>query len=154
MEASTVTLSCQSVINPADTACSLTHGNCQTQQWTVVPDFHRITKPHRIMIQLIETKSCSNPQRTAAAVFPQQKSTGSVRADPCVSLHSSSSSDSRICSSVQPSQETPNDQLSLSTKPTRIQRRYRPGFSPGSLFSCGAVTASAGTQTEYLLLVP
>ena len=35
--------------------------------------------------------------------------------------------------------------------PPRIQRRYRPGFSPGFLFSCGAVTASAGTQTEYLL---
>ena len=35
--------------------------------------------------------------------------------------------------------------------PPRIQWRYRPGFSPGSLFSCGAVTASAGTQTEYLL---
>ena len=62
MEASTVTLSCQSVINPADTVCSLTYGNCQTQQWTVVPDFHRITKPHRIMIQLIETKAAAIPK--------------------------------------------------------------------------------------------
>ena len=35
--------------------------------------------------------------------------------------------------------------------PPRIQWRYRPGFSPGFLFSYGAVTASAGTQTEYLL---
>ena len=35
--------------------------------------------------------------------------------------------------------------------PPRIQWRYRPGFSPGYLFSYGAVTASAGTQTEYLL---
>ena len=73
MEASTVTLSCQSVINPADTACSLTHGNCQTQQWTVVPDFHRITKLHWIMIQLIETKSCSNPQGLLQPFFRNKK---------------------------------------------------------------------------------
>ena len=36
--------------------------------------------------------------------------------------------------------------------PPRIQWRYRPGFAPGFLFSYGAVTASAGTQTEYLLV--
>ena len=99
-----------------------------------------------------QQKSCSNPtNRVAAAVFPQQKTTEPVLADSSVFPHLSSSSDLRIISSVRPSQETPNDQLSLSTKPSRIQRRYRPGFSPGFLFSRGAVTASAGTQMEYLL---
>ena len=95
-------------------------------------------------------KAAATPTRAAAAVFPQQKTTESVLADSCVFPHLSSSSDLRIISSVRPSQETPNDQLSLSTKPSRIQRRYRPGFSPGFLFSCSAVTASAGTQMEYL----
>ena len=45
----------------------------------------------------------------------------------------------------------PNDRLSSSVAPPRIQRRYRPGLSPGFLFSYGAVTASTGTQTEYSL---
>ena len=94
-------------------------------------------------------KAAATPTRAAAAVFPQQKTTESVLADPSVFPHLSSSSDLRIIGSVRPSQETPNDQLSLSTKPSRIQRRYRPGLSPGFLFSRGAVTTSAGTQMEY-----
>ena len=101
--------------------------------------------PHRRSQQ----KTAATPIRAAAAVFPQQKTTESVLADPGVFPHLSSSSDLRIISSVQPSRKIPNDQLSLSTKPSRIQRRYRPGFSPGFLFSCRAVTASAGTQMEY-----
>ena len=55
-----------------------------------------------------QQKSCSNPtNRVAAAVFPQQKITGSVLADPCVFPHLSSSSDLRILSSTQPSQVSP-----------------------------------------------
>ena len=65
--------------------------------------------------------------------------------------HLSSSPDLRIFSSAQPSREIPNDRLSPHAEPPRIQWRYRPGFAPGFLFSCGAITTSAGTQTEYLL---
>ena len=65
--------------------------------------------------------------------------------------HLSSSSDLRILSSTQPSQVSPMTDFRLVRVPPRIQWRYRPGFSPGYLFSCGAVTASTGTQTEYLL---
>ena len=55
-----------------------------------------------------QQKSCSNPtNRVAAAVFPQQKTTGSVLADPSVLPHLSSSSDLRILSSTQPSQVSP-----------------------------------------------
>ena len=59
-------------------------------------------------IQLVceKAKSCSNPtNRVAAAVFPQQKSHRPVLADPCVFPHLSSSSDLRILSSTQPSQD-------------------------------------------------
>ena len=63
--------------------------------------------------------------------------------------HLSSSSDLRILSSHTAFSGFPNDRLSSCVAPPRIQRRYRPGSSPGFLFSCGAVTASAGTQMEY-----
>jgi len=52
-------------------------------------------------------KAAATLQRAAAAVFPQQKTTGSVLADPCVLPHLSSSSDLRILSSTQPSQVFP-----------------------------------------------
>ena len=52
-------------------------------------------------------KAAATLQRVAAAVFPQQKITGSVLADPCVFPHLSSSSDLRILSSTQPSQVSP-----------------------------------------------
>ena len=61
-------------------------------------------------IQLVceKAKSCSNPtNRVAAAVFPQQKTTGSVLADPRVFPHLSSSPDLRINSSAWPSQVAP-----------------------------------------------
>ena len=91
----------------------------QTQQWTVVPVSHRITLTCRISnIQLAcglvvgrgtthnHNKNAASPiNRDAAAVFPQQKITGSVLADPCVLPHLSSSSDLRILSSTQPSQD-------------------------------------------------
>ena len=64
----------------------------------------------------------------------------------------SSSSDLRIVSFHTAFSGFPNDRLSSSVVPPRIQRRYRPGFAPGFLFSYGAVPTSAGTQTEYLLL--
>ena len=38
-----------------------------------------------------------------------------------------------------------NDRLSPNAEPPRIQWRYRPGFTPGFLFSCGAVTTSTST---------
>ena len=50
--------------------------------------------------------------RNAAAVFPQQKITGSVLADPCAFLHSSSSPDLRIVSSHIAFSGFPNDRLS------------------------------------------
>ena len=59
--------------------------------------------------------------------------------------HLSSSSDLRLVSSVQPSQGSLMTGFRHAQQPPRIQRRYRPGFSPGFLFSCGAVTASTGT---------
>ena len=52
-------------------------------------------------------KAAATHNWAAAAVFPQQKITGSVLADPCVLPHLSSSSDSRILSSTQPSQVSP-----------------------------------------------
>ena len=55
-----------------------------------------------------QQKSCSNPtNRVAAAVFPQQKSTGSVLADPRVFPHLSRSPDLWIISIVRPSQISP-----------------------------------------------
>ena len=55
-----------------------------------------------------QQKSCSNPtNRVAAAVFPQQKSTGSVLADPRVFPHLSRSPDLWIISIVRPSQIYP-----------------------------------------------
>ena len=100
----------------------------------------------------VTAKNCSNSGEELLQPFFRNKKSQNPYLQTHVFLpHLSSSSDLRIVSSVQPSQETPNDQLSLRTKPSRIQRRYRPGFSPGFLFSCGAVTASTGTQTEYLL---
>ena len=65
--------------------------------------------------------------------------------------HLSSSPDLRIISSHTAFSDFSNDRLSSNVGPPRIQWRYRPGFAPGFLFSYGAVTASAGTQTEYLL---
>ena len=61
------------------------------------------------------------------------------------SPHLSSSSDLRILSSTQPSQISPMTDFRQMWVPPRIQWRYRPGFTPGFLFSCGAVTASTGT---------
>ena len=52
-------------------------------------------------------KSCGTPIRNAAAVFPQQKITGSVLADPCAFPHLSSSPDLRITSCTKPSQVAP-----------------------------------------------
>ena len=52
-------------------------------------------------------KAAATLYRAAAAVFPQQKTTGSVLADPSVFPHLSSSSDLRILSSTQPSQVSP-----------------------------------------------
>ena len=52
-------------------------------------------------------KAAATLHRAAAAVFPQQKITGSVLADPRVLPHLSSSSDLRILSSTQPSQVSP-----------------------------------------------
>ena len=84
---------------------------CQTQQWTVVPVSHRITWTYRISnIQLVcrkKQKAAATLYWAAAAVFPQQKITGSVLADPCVFPHLSSSSDLRILSSTRPSQVSP-----------------------------------------------
>ena len=152
MGASTVTLSCQSVVNPADTACFLTYGNCQTQQWTVVPDSHRITKPYRIRnIHLMAVKKLQQSIWTAAAVFLHTKYTHQPQIrGRVVNTHSSRSSDLRIVSICTAFSGFPNDRLSPCAEPPRIQRRYRPGFSPDSLFSCDAVTTSAGTQMEYL----
>ena len=59
--------------------------------------------------------------------------------------HLSSSPDLRIISSHTAFSDFSNDRLSSSVAPPRIQRRYRPGFSPGFLFSCGAVTTSTST---------
>jgi len=52
-------------------------------------------------------KSCGTPERNAAAVFPQQKITGSVLADPCAFPHLSSSPDLRITSCTKPSRVAP-----------------------------------------------
>ena len=52
-------------------------------------------------------KAAATLYRAAAAVFPQQKITGSVLADPCVFPHLSSSPDLRFCGSVRPSQVAP-----------------------------------------------
>ena len=60
-------------------------------------------------------KAAATLHRAAAAVFPQQKITGSVLADPCVFPHLSSSPDLRIISTVRPSQDKPNDRLSPCT---------------------------------------
>ena len=61
-----------------------------------------------IRTQTVTAKKLQQPHtRAAAAVFPQQKTTGSVLADPSVFPHLSSSSDLRILSSTQPSQVTP-----------------------------------------------
>ena len=49
-------------------------------------------------------KAAATLHRAAAAVFPQQKITGSVLADPCVFPHLSSSPDLRIDSPAWPSQ--------------------------------------------------
>ena len=54
-----------------------------------------------------ENAKLQQPKGAAAAVFPQQKTTGSVLADPCVLPRLSSSSDLRIISSTQPSQISP-----------------------------------------------
>ena len=83
----------------------LWQGGCQTQQWTVVPVSHRITIPHRYAIfswfagrdrqgnpcrrgnphaDDHSKKAAATLYRAAAAVFPQQKTTGSVLADPSV----------------------------------------------------------------------
>ena len=97
------------------------------------------------------SKKLQQPQRTAAADFPQQKITGSVLADPCVFPHLSSSPDLRINSSTQPSQVSPMTGFRLHAEPPRLQWRYRPGFPPGYLFSRGAVTAPQALKRNIYL---
>jgi len=99
---------------------------CQIQQWTVVPVSHRITLTCRISnIQLAcgavtvgaivqggarrrsQQKTAAAVHRIAAAVFPQQKITGSVLADPCGFPHLSRSPDLWIISLVRPSRISP-----------------------------------------------
>ena len=88
---------------------------------------------------------------TAAAVFLHTKYTHQPQIrGRVVNTHSSRSSDLRIVSICTAFSGFPNDRLSPCAEPPRIQRRYRPGFPPGSLFSCGTVTVSTGTQMEYL----
>jgi len=53
------------------------------------------------------SKKAAAAPRAAAAVFPQQKNTDSVLADPCAFPHLSSSPDLRLSSSVRPSQIAP-----------------------------------------------
>ena len=65
----------------------------------------------------------------------------------------SSSPDSRIVSPAQSSQVSPMTGFRLAQQPPRLQWRYRPGFSPGFLFSHGAVTTTAGTQTGILFVL-
>ena len=47
----------------------------------------------------------------------------------------------------------PNDRLSPCTRPPRIQRRYRPGFSPGSLSSPAARTAAEALEASIALSI-
>ena len=57
-------------------------------------------------------KAAATLQRVAAAVFPQQKTTEPVLADPCVLPHLSSSPDLRIISSHTAFSDFSNDRLS------------------------------------------
>ena len=88
--------SCQSMGDQNDAAGSLTDGKCQTQQWTVVPDFDRITCSHRLLMinNMLQPPSvprrggnspCRRPQQKklqhlndAAAVFLQTKTPHSL----------------------------------------------------------------------------
>ena len=73
-------------------------------------------------------------------------------------MHHSRSSGSRIreqsphgrCSAFS---GFPNDRLSPCTRPPRIQRRYRPGFSPGSLSSPAARTAAEALKASIALSI-
>ena len=63
--------------------------------------------------QMVTAKNCSNPKnRVAAAVFPQQKITGSVLADPCALPRLSSSPDLRVTGFCTAFSGFPNDRLS------------------------------------------
>ena len=105
-----------------------------------------------IRTQTVTAKKLQHPYTGPLQPFFRNKKSQNPYLQTHVFLpHLSSSSDLRIISSVQPSQVSPMTGFRHAQQPPRIQRRYRPGFSPGFLFSCGAVTASAGTQTEYLL---
>ena len=118
------------MINPIDTAGSLTYGKGDAKHSNgrlfrfLTGSPYRIDKQYSVGLRAappglsmrggvvarpaVRQKSCSNPtNRVAAAVFPQQKTKGSVLADPCVFPHLSSSSDLRILSSTQPSQASP-----------------------------------------------
>ena len=66
-----------------------------------------------IYIEPAIEKTAAHPiNRRAAAVFPQQKSTESVLADPCVLPHLSSSPDSRLVSNHTAFSGYPNGWLS------------------------------------------
>ena len=69
------------------------------------PD-HLTASTHNIHL-VCRKNTAATLQRAAAAVFLQQKTTGSVLADPSVFPHLSSSPDLRIISSAQPSQVSP-----------------------------------------------
>ena len=98
-------------------------------------------------------KSCSNPGKGPLQPFFRNKKPQVPYLQTLVFLpHLSSSPDLRIISIVRPSRASPMTGFHPAQSLPRIQWRYRPGFSPGFLFSCGAVTASTGTQTEYLLV--
>ena len=112
----------------------------------------RIDKQHSVYLWILckthlQSKNCSN-HTGCCSRFSTTKTTESVLADSCVSPHLSSSPDLRIFNSHTAFSAFANDRLSSNVRSTRIQWRYRPGFSPGFLFSCGAVTTSASTQEE------
>jgi hypothetical protein len=81
------------VINPIDIAGSLTDGKGQTQQWTVVPDSHRITLQYQYAIftwcadcdgraicdqggitAAVTAKNCSSPEGPLQPFFRNKKS--------------------------------------------------------------------------------
>ena len=151
-------------------AGSLTDGICQTQQWTVVPDSDRITCLRRYLLGVAGHGRCGTHRKgdfpVAAATTKNCSILNGCRSRfsatknhrirtcrfPC-DQRLSSSPDSRIVSPVQSSQVSPMTGFRLAQQPPRIQWRYRPGFSPGFLFSHGAVTTTAGTQTGILFVL-
>ena len=96
--------------------------------------------------QTVTAKKLQQPYKESLQPFFRNKKPQNPYLQILVFLpHLSSSPDLRIVSSVRPSQVSPMTGFRLAQQPPRIQWRYRPGFTPGFLFSYGAVTASAGT---------